>query len=71
MKVPDWDRLGTCYGSASEIPELLEALEPDPAAPVWSALWGELYHQGDTYEASPYVLPFLAEASASWNAWDA
>lgn len=64
----NWAELRACYGSAEELPELLEALDPDPGAPVWGKLWGHVYHQGTTYEASPFVLPALANAAASWNA---
>lgn len=63
----DWATLQACYGSAEEIPELLEALEPDPGSPVWEALWSQVCHQGTTYEASPYVLPYLADVGAGWK----
>ena len=64
----NWAALRDCYGSAEALPELLDALDPDPRAPVWSELCGRVCHQGTTYEASPYVLPALAKAAATWSA---
>ena len=62
----DWAKLRHAYGSASDIPPLLEQLSPDPEAPVWDELWGRICHQGSVYSASFPVLPYLADAAEKW-----
>jgi hypothetical protein len=65
--MPNWTELRHAYGSAEDLPEILEELEPDPKAPVWGELWGRVCHQGTTYSASMPVLPFLLSAASSWE----
>jgi len=62
----DWAKLRHAYGSASDIPPLLEQLSPDPEADVWDELWGRICHQGSVYSASFPVLPYLADAAERW-----
>jgi hypothetical protein len=58
----DWARLGHAYGPADDVPGQLRALL-DPDATVRDEALGELYgnvfHQGNRFEASAYAVPFL------------
>ena len=65
--VPNWKDLRHAYGSAEDLPAILAELEPDPTAPAWGELWGRVCHQGTTYSASVYVLPFLLSAASDWG----
>ncbi|WP_433534067.1 hypothetical protein ACQPZK_17920 [Micromonospora sp. CA-249363] len=60
----DWARLGHAYGAADDVPGQLRALL-DPDATVRNEALGELYgnvfHQGNRFEASAYAVPFLLE----------
>ncbi len=51
----DWSRLAHAYGSAEDIPDLLDQLVPDPGADVWGELWSCTCHQL-TARASPRFL---------------
>ena len=64
LSSPRWAELEHAYGSASDIPPLVERArsetrpghEPDTA---WFDLWSALCHQDDTYTASYAALPHL------------
>ena len=62
-KVP-WAELEHAYGSAEDVPALLrKLLSPDPEVrrkTIWT-LYGNVFHQGTRYPATPYVIPFLME----------
>jgi hypothetical protein len=60
--VVDWRQLRGTYGSAAEVPVLLEAAasSTDWDAPAWQELWSQLYHQGSVAPASYAALPELA-----------
>jgi hypothetical protein len=64
--MPDWANLAHAYGPATDLPDLLDKLSPDLAAPVWGELCSRVCHQGSIYSASFPVLPYLAEAAARW-----
>ena len=64
---PPWDQLYHAFGPATDLPELLDALSPDPSDPLWGELWGRVCHQGSIYPASRYVLPFLLNLAAGWS----
>ena len=59
-----WAELKHAYGSAADIPALLERA-PSESRPghepntAWFDLWSALCHQGDTYTASYAALPHL------------
>ncbi|MFJ8433163.1 hypothetical protein ACIQ9P_17875 [Kitasatospora sp. NPDC094019] len=55
----DWSRLSHAYGSAEDIPALLDLIEAEPSAERWSELWSALCHQGSVYSASFAALPRL------------
>lgn len=63
-----WADLEHAYGSAADVPELLhKLLDPDPKvrSEVLGVLYGNVFHQGTRYPATPYVIPFLIEICAS------
>lgn len=70
-----WSELQHAYGSAADIPALLERLgelpRPNGEAEPWFTLWSSLAHQGDVYSASfaavPHVVAALATAPSSAN----
>ena len=64
----DRSKLSDAYGPATDIPRLLAALEPDPAAGVWDELISRICHQGSTYSASYPALPHLLDAARRWPA---
>ncbi|GAB2824263.1 hypothetical protein GCM10022221_22900 [Actinocorallia aurea] len=57
-----WASLHHAYGTAEDVPGQLRALaSADPEArEAARGLYGNVYHQGTRWEASPYVVPFLA-----------
>jgi hypothetical protein len=57
----DWSRFSDAYGSADDIPALLEQAGADRNSPAWSELWSRLCHQGGTCSASYAALPDLEE----------
>ncbi|MER7701789.1 hypothetical protein ABTX81_02650 [Kitasatospora sp. NPDC097605] len=59
----DWSRLSHAYGSADDIPDLLDRIASAPTAELWNDLWSALCHQGSVYPASFAALPWLAERS--------
>ena len=64
-----WSELQHAYGSASDIPALLEQLAELPTSEgnrePWFSLWSALAHQGDVYSASFAAVPHVIEALAS------
>jgi hypothetical protein len=66
----DWSSLRHAYGPATDVPEQIRALRSDdPARREWARdkLFGNIFHQGGSYEASAYAAPFLAELAADAN----
>jgi len=63
-----WALLEHAYGPATDVPDLLrKLLDADPAVrskTLWT-LYGNVFHQGTRYPATPYVIPFLIELIAS------
>jgi hypothetical protein len=63
-----WAELKHAYGSAEGVPDLLRRLlDPNPkvrSKVLWT-LYGNVFHQGTRYPATPYVIPFLIEMCAS------
>lgn len=57
----DWSKLTHAYGTAEDIPALLDRLATEPDDAGWSELWSALCHQGTTYPASYAALPRLAD----------
>jgi len=72
---PRWASLSHCYGSAADIPGLLQQLANDTGprkggyeSEPWFSLWSSLCHQGDVFEASyaavPHIVDIASKASA-------
>jgi hypothetical protein len=66
----DWAALRHAYGSAADVPALLDQLTPDPKASVWGELWSRLCHQGTVYSASFAALPLMADLAEKWKPKD-
>lgn len=60
---PRWGELAQAYGSAEDVPRLLEALacigREDARAEVWFALWRTLHRPGEAFTASYAAAPHL------------
>lgn len=66
---PRWAELEDAYGSAENIPALLQQLKTrsgstDEGEP-WHTLWSALAHQGDVYSASFAAVPHIVEVLAT------
>ncbi|MFJ6250598.1 MULTISPECIES: hypothetical protein [unclassified Streptomyces] len=59
----DWAQLSHAYGSAEDIPVLLDQIASEPIPEYWSNLWSALCHQGSVYSASFAALPWLADVA--------
>lgn len=62
----DWPQVTDCYGPAVGLPDLLRATLSPELEERCSALMearNRVNHQGDTCEASLYVVPFLVQAA--------
>ncbi|MEE6262857.1 hypothetical protein [Plantactinospora sonchi] len=60
----DWASMHHAYGSAEDVPALLEALRSPDAKERSLALsdfYGKVHHQGDVYPSTTASLPFLLE----------
>ena len=60
----DWASMHHAYGSAAEVPALLEALRSPDARERGQALgdfYSKVHHQGDVYPSTTASLPFLLE----------
>lgn len=74
---PRWHELEHAFGSASDIPELLEDLasisDSSVRAKIWEKLWTALCHQDDVFTASyaavPHILHIAVETRepADWG----
>lgn len=64
-----WRELQHAYGSAADIPALLQQLMSLPDAlgesEPWFTLWSSLAHQGDVFSASFVAVPHVVKALAS------
>jgi tetratricopeptide (TPR) repeat protein len=60
----DWSKLQHAYGSAEDVPALLRALDSAESKErdgAFHALYGNIFHQGTRYAATPHAIPFLVE----------
>ena len=69
LAATDWKSLAHAYGSAEDIPALLEAAVTDTrgghiSGSPWFDLWSALCHQGDSYSASLAAVPHLVRLAA-------
>ncbi|MFJ9011475.1 HEAT repeat domain-containing protein [Streptomyces canus] len=64
----DWAALGHANGSAEDVPGQLRAVcGPDEEARenAFRSLFGNIFHQGTRYSASPYAVPFLTRVAVA------
>jgi hypothetical protein len=64
----NWASLTHAYGQATDVPELIKALMSQEYEVREKARWelyGNIFHQGTRYQATPYAVPFLLELVAS------
>ncbi|MFF9326720.1 hypothetical protein ACF1AY_18690 [Streptomyces sp. NPDC014776] len=66
----DWPQLHHAYGTAEDIPGLLDAVSPGANDSGWTALWSRLCHQGTVYSASHAALPALRDLARQWSPAD-
>lgn len=68
---PRWAELTQAYGTAEDVPRLLEALasigREDSRAEVWFALWRMLHRPGEAFSASYAAAPHLLAISAAFE----
>lgn len=67
---PLWKDLTHAYGSAADIPALLEQLktappQKDATTEPWFSLWSALCHQYDVYTASYAAMPHIVAIASS------
>jgi hypothetical protein len=66
-----WEQLTQAYGSAEDVPRLLEALacigSESAREEVWFALWRTLYRQGEVFSASYAAVPHLLQISGAFG----
>lgn len=62
----DWSKLRHAYGTAGDIPDLLDQVRPDRLTQAWDDLWSRLYHEGAAYSASYAALPALTQKARDW-----
>ena len=66
-----WEELKDAYGTASQIPGLLEHLAVDVSSKnkgtkeSWFSLWSKLCHQGDVYPASYAAVPRIVQIATN------
>lgn len=59
-----WATLEHAYGSADDVPDTLRGLispEEKTRQEAYYTIYGNIFHQGTRYEATPYAVPFLFE----------
>lgn len=72
---PRWAELEAGYRTLTDLRPLLRQLETAPdSQQAWSALWEEVYHQGDVGSASYAVVPHVVRihrlrGAVDWNAY--
>jgi hypothetical protein len=64
----DWASMEHAYGPAVEVPDLIRGLvsaDPRVREVALDGMYGAVHHQGDVYECTLAVIPFLLEAAGS------
>lgn len=64
MDAVPWATLDHCFGASDDIPDLLRQTA-DGSKEALETLGGYMVHQGTLYEATPYLVSFLARIAAS------
>lgn len=64
----DWKNLHHAYGRADDAPAMLwhmVSADSKSQHKGWDYFWGSLHHQGDYYNSTVAVIPYLIEAAAN------
>ncbi|CAM5710962.1 HEAT repeat protein OS=Streptomyces griseorubiginosus OX=67304 GN=AQJ54_40050 PE=4 SV=1 [Streptomyces griseorubiginosus] len=64
----NWAALGHAYGSAEDVPGQLRTLcgpAQEARENAFRSLFGNIFHQGTRYSASPYAVPFLTRIAVA------
>jgi hypothetical protein len=64
----NWGELQHAYGPAGDVPGQLAAVivgDDETREEAWWNLWGNIHHQGTTYEATPHAVPIFV-GIAEW-----
>ncbi|MFE7853162.1 HEAT repeat domain-containing protein [Streptomyces sp. NPDC057403] len=64
----DWIALGHAYGSAEDVPGQLRTVcgaDEKARERAFRSLFGNIFHQGTRYSASPYAVPFLSRIAVA------
>ncbi len=64
LETVPWSKLTHAYGPADDVPDQIRALANSDEDTRKNALWelyGNIFHQGTRYEATPHAVPFLYE----------
>lgn len=68
---PRWGELHQAYGTAEDVPRLLEALacigREEARTEVWFALWRTLHRDGEVYTGSYAAVPHLLSIGATFG----
>lgn len=70
----NWAELIHAYGPAEDVPDLLKALASDDQAQRENAfyeLYGNIFHQGTRYQATPKAIPFIVNILESQESAEA
>jgi hypothetical protein len=58
----EWSKYNHAYGPATDLPDLLERLYTDiEQTDAWDDFEYKVFHQGNFYDVSPIVIPFLVD----------
>ena len=60
----DWSGLHHAYGPATDVPDMLRGLlsdDRDVRMHAWEGLGSAVHHQGDVYDSTVSVVPFLLQ----------
>src|SRR5450631_1251976 len=63
----DWTSSKTAYGPATDVPQMLRALDAanaDVRAEAFHDAYGNIFHQGTRYPATALEVPFVIELAA-------
>jgi hypothetical protein len=69
----DWKKLEHAYGEASDVPQFIRNLaseDSDLRDQALYELYGNIFHQGTRYQATPYAIPFIFELIRETNVPD-
>ena len=66
---PIWNQLYTAYGTAEEVPKLLQSLMHEYDEDIWEELTELLLHQYTIYDATLAAMPYIVQIAQSSPLW--